>query len=394
MPIYYRDEKIIRPASTRKSDPVFGAAYVTRDQKDKGLEGIERGLLVRTGLAERPAGGEQFANFSLKEMARECLRISGQIPPARSLEMIGRAFTTSDFGNVLANVTNKALFEGFEQANETYPAWCDTSGIVSDFREQTLAKISESDDLEEVAEEEEYHYGSRSDSKETFQLATFGRLFRISRQAIINDDLNALTGIPRSHGEAAARKIGDVVYSVLTANETLNDGVALFNAATHGNYVAVASGAAPGTATIGAGILAMKSQTDLKGLRKLNIRPEYFIAPVALEGAAEVFFRSERFTDTDTIATDSTPASTRVNPYAGSYFTRVYDPRLDDDSATAWYLAGPKGKTVKLYFLDGEKAPFIEMRDSWTVDGLETKVRIDAVAKAVDYRGLYCNEGT
>jgi hypothetical protein len=194
------------------------------------------------------------------------------------------------------------------------------------------------------------------------------------------------------HGEAASRKIGDIAYAVLTANAAMGDGVALF-ATAHGNYVAAGSGAAPGEATITAGVLAMGTQKDLKGLRRLNIRPMYYIGPKALEGTAEIFFSSQTFSDHSTVATDSTFASTRTNIYYGTYLTRVHEPRLDDTDAAAWYLAGMKGKTVNVYFLDGQQRPYLESQVGWTVDGTEYKVRLDAGAKAVSYRALYFNDG-
>lgn len=48
-------------------------------------------------------------------------------------------------------------------------------------------------------------------------MATYGELFSITRQAIINDDLMALTDIPRKMGMAATATIGDLVYALLVA---------------------------------------------------------------------------------------------------------------------------------------------------------------------------------
>ena len=90
-------------------------------------------------------------------------------------------------------------------------------------------------------------------------MVTFGRLFAITRQAIINDDLSALSDIPARHGEAAARKMGDVAYAVLTANAAMGDSVALFHA-THGNLGAAA---VVGIAPIAEAIKLMKLQKDL-----------------------------------------------------------------------------------------------------------------------------------
>jgi len=54
-------------------------------------------------------------------------------------------------------------------------------------------------------------------------------------------------------------------------------------------------------------------------------------------------------------------------------------------------MAGEKGKTVKLFFLDGVEAPYMEQQPGWNVDGMEYKVRIDAGAKAMVWRALYYN---
>jgi hypothetical protein len=306
--------------------------------------------------------------------------------------MVGRALVTSDLPYIMANVANKSLNIGYETAPETWRVWCGT-GQVPDFKTNYLPRASETEDLEEVPEHGVYRYGVLAEAQESFSIATYGKLFAITRQAIINDDLSALTDIPAKHGESAARKVGDIAYAVLTANAAMGDAIALFDASDHANYVAHASGAVPGVATIAAGILAMGVQKDLQGLRRLNIRPIFFISPKALEGAAEIFFRSEFFSDHSTVATDSSFASSRTNPYAGGYFTRVYDARLDDNDAAAWFMAGVKGKTVNLYFLNGIETPYMETKQGWSVDGVEYKVRIDAGAKAVDWKSLYQNDG-
>ncbi|WKZ34020.1 MAG: hypothetical protein QY316_06380 [Thermodesulfobacteriota bacterium] len=285
------------------------------------------------------------------------------------MEMVGRALapeqhlatrtlTTSDFPSILSNVANKMLFEGYETQEETWRIWC-APGSLPDFKPNTFAKASESDDLDEIAESDEYKYGKLTDAKETAKLATYGKLFRITRQAIINDDLGALTDIPYKHGEAAARKIGDIAYAVLTSNPQMGDGNPLFDAA-HNN---IGTGGNPGETTLAEGIALMGLQKDLQGISNLNIRAQYFIAPLALEGAAETFFNSGQF------AGDN-KAATRANPYAGTRFTRVYDPRLDADSSKTWYLAGPKGKTIKVFFLNGEQEPYLEEKEAWNMDGV------------------------
>lgn len=375
----------------------YRGPHIEKDERDKFREAAIDSVLMRGAgtfvqSPENPAAGaDELRGLTLRELARESLRISGARIPSNPLEMVGRALMTGDLPDILGATANKSLLSGYNLASETWATWCGT-GSATDFKEHTLHRASESDSLEEVPEHSDYQYGKRSEKKEAYTLGTYGKIFAITRQAIINDDLGALTDTPAKHGRAAARKVGDVAYAVLTANAAMGDGVALF-AAGHANFVASGSGAAPGTATIGAGILAMGIQKDLNAESHLNYRPEFFIAPKALEGAAEVFFTSMQFSDHSTVATDSTFASTRTNPYGGTYFTRVYDARLDTALATGWYLAGPRGATVNLYFLGGNQAPYMETKQGWTIDGTEYKVRIDVAGKAVDWVALYFNYG-
>ncbi|MBW1712590.1 MAG: peptidase U35, partial [Deltaproteobacteria bacterium] len=380
-------KKVLDKIGEQNKDLDGGAGHrapieVTTDEREKFRAAAGDSLILRAGTTiDRPApGAEELRGMMLRELAREALVRANERIPANVIEMVGRALTTSDFPYILADVANKSLLAGWDAAQETWQKWCGT-GSVNDFKTQNLLRASETDDLDEIGETGEYKYGDMDESREQYAIATYGKLFKISRQTIINDDLNALTGIPAKHGEAAARKVGDIAYAVLIANAAMGDGVALFHE-DHGNLM---TGSDVDITNLGLAIKAMKLQKDIKGKRRLNIRPQFFIAPVALEGPCEQLFNSEF---------EGTQAKPGLkNIYGGSYFTRVYEPRLDDDDANAWYLAGPKDMTVKVFFLNGVQRPFLDTKQGWNVDGVEYKVRIDAGAKAVDWRGLVKNPG-
>lgn len=359
----------------RASDPVVGfRAEMGVLDADKFRAAAMEAVLIRGG---RASGQSDLAGLSLRELARECLTRSGRRAPGNLSEMIARAMTSSDLPNILAAAANKSLMDGYESAPETWSDWCDV-GSAPDLKQNSIVRASELDDLDEIPEAAEYKYGDRDDAKEVFQVAKFGKLFALTEEAIINDDLSAMTDIPAAHGEAAARKVGDVAYAVLTANAAMGDGKALFHA-DHANLSGAS--AAPGVSTLATAIAAMKKQKDIAGKRRLNIRPQFFLAPVDLEGAAEQLFLS------NFEGTQAKPGA--VNPYSGNYFVRVYEPRLSDASTSAWYLAGAKGKTVKIFFLNGQQAPQLYTRDGWRVDGTEWKVKMRCAAKAVDWRSLY-----
>ncbi|WP_286677382.1 MULTISPECIES: prohead protease/major capsid protein fusion protein [unclassified Aminobacterium] len=374
-------------------------AVVTLDEKEKFRNAARDALCLRGGLkiAKFAPGADELRSFSLRELAREALAKSGESTRGDMMEMIGRALTTSDLPVILGGTANLSLMEGWESEEETWPIWVDDTGVVSDFKIHTTARAGDLTDLDKVREGGEYKYAEISETFEQYQVAKFGKLFSITREAIVNDDLGAITDIPKRMGEAARRKLGDIAYAALTSNPKMGDGKDLFHA-NHGNLMTAAGISFTNfEATIealGKAIEAMKSQKDIGGKRRLNIRPMFFIAPVALEAVARRFFAQEQSPMTITLDTGQSVAmGNGANPYAKDYFTLVFDPRLDDVSQKAWYLAARKGKTVRMFFLNGAKAPYLEQRQGWSVDGTEYKVRIEAGAKAVDWRGLVMNPG-
>lgn len=331
-------------------------------------------------------------SYTLLEFARKMLEFN-HVDTLRmdKMTLVGRAFTTSDFPEILRDAANVSMLKGWDESPETWAVWA-AVGNLSDFKISHRVNLSSFSDLTQVNEDGEYTYGVFKDEGQTIQLATFGKLFAISRQSIINDDLSAFTRIPRAMGRASSRVVGDLAYGVLTANELLSDGLALFSGTTigtdHGNLNI--GGAAVITATSFAQARqAMARQTDTnKQATGLNIRPKYLITPLSIEDVARVLMASE-FDPADGTNNNRAP-----NPVRGQAQV-VTDPRLDTDSATKWYVAADQaiGDTVEVAFLDGNQTPMLEQQAGWTIDGTEFKVRLDVAAAAMDFRGLQTNDG-
>jgi len=331
--------------------------------------------------------GTEFASMNVVDLAREFLRISGRKATGRKADIIGMALDrgvshgTGHFANILENVANKSMLNGFSEAPESYSQWCQSRNV-PDFKAASLLNTSLFSDLDTIRESGQYQYGDLSDIKETITLATYGKLFGISRQALANDDLSALADLPSKMGRSAARKIGDLAYSILTSNGTMaQDSTALFDVATHANYVT--SGAAPSVATLETGRTAMALQTDPAG-KTLGIRPAYLIVPEALRSTANVLMTAQY----DPAGTAGTLTPNTVS----GVMTVVSDHRLDTANSSGWYLAAA-ADTVIIGYLNGQQTPYLESKDGWNVDGVEYKVRIDAAAAAADFRGLYYNDG-
>lgn len=366
----------------------FGQNRLVACERDKTRGAMTSALMIRLGR-EQNDGQNEFRGLSLREMARDALDRAGVRTRGMSVsEMVGRAFMahgTADFTYVLENTARKMMLMGWKEADETYEVW--TRRVpMADFKAHSLVNLSGFTGLDLVRENDEYTHGKFDDSREQATLATYGKLFSITRRAIIDDDLSAFTDIPNRMGRAAKRKIGDLAYAVLTGNPTMADGNALFHSS-HSNYVAGGSGAAPSVQTLQAAETAMARQTDANGIT-LNIRPKYLIVPSYLASNARVLV-SAQF-DPDTANKLQKP-----NPVAALNLQVVADARIDSNDAAKWFLAADQNQwdTVVIGYLDDEPNPVLEQRDGWEVDGTEFKVRVDAVAKAADWRALYHNDG-
>ncbi len=339
-------------------------------------DSVRASLMARAGYDETQADNP-YNCMTLRELARMSLADRGVgVASYNPMQMIAMAFThtTSDFGNILLDVANKSILQGWDEAEETFDLWT-KKGQLSDFKTATRVGMGGFNSLRTVREGAEYKYVTTSDKKETIALATYGELFSISRQAIINDDMSMLTDIPMKLGRAAKATIGDLVYVILTKNEKMrSDNKPLFSA-DHGNTIK----GGMDVDTIGNGRTAMRKQKE--GERTLNIRPAFMLVPTALEIAAIQVVGSGSVKGADVNANI-------INPIR-NIAEIITEPRLDINSDTTWYMTSAKGTdTIEVAYLNGVDTPYIDQQEGFTSDGVTTKVRIDAGVAPVDYRGL------
>ena len=387
--------KVVLTELAKRRAPIANA-HVGEEESAKFRAAARDALLIRSGQTVKApaAGAEDVRGYRLERLAEECLARHGDRIPQDPREMVGRALTTTDLPVILGDVARLSLLDGWTEAPETYLNWVDDTGSCSDFKENKGARPGEMDPLLEIPESGEYKYGSMGEESEKWHIATYGRMFKVTRQALINDSLGALTDIPRRMGQEAKRKLGDIAYAPLLGNEMMGDGTVLFHANHNNLQTAAAFSFDNFEATIGALAtmeLAMANQKGVDKKHRLNIQAVYIIAPVALKLAVTRFL-AQTSTPLNVDTAKNTATGSAANPYAG-VFIPVFDARLDDVSSTAFYLAAAKGKTVKMYYLNGIKDPYLEQKDGWNMDGTEFKVRIDAGSKAMDWRGLQKNPG-
>lgn len=373
-------EKILAKLGEGSTSAAGGHVVTIEDERDKFRAAARSAVLARAGLAKDDTANH-LRGYTLLELARASLRMSGiNANNLGKMELVAAAFThgTSDFPLLLANIAEKSMLKGYEEAEETFQRWT-SIGQLPDFKIAKRVDLNTFPALDLVPEGGEYHEATIGERGEQIQLATYGKMFSITRQAIINDDLDAFSKVPRKMGRAAVRTVGNLVYAVLTGNPAMADGKALF----HADHKNLLSAAAPSTAAID----AMRVKMGLQKLDDvpLNIRLQYLLVPLALEGTAKVCRESEFEVGGDN--NKSTPNSVRGT------FDVISDARLDANSATKWYGAASAAAndTIEVSYLDGVQTPTLEQQSGWSVDGVQFKVRLDAGVKALDFMTMARN---
>ncbi|UFM64017.1 Mu-like prophage major head subunit gpT family protein [Paracoccus sp. MA] len=378
-------DQVAAKADETRTFPYVSIPLGGRDATVTRREAISNALLHRYSPTLFPLedAAREYRGMTLMELARESLETAGASTRGLSRDEVAtRALhSTSDFPEILAAVTNKTLRQAYEAYPRTFPLFC-RQVLATDFKAMHRVQLGEAPQLLKVGESGEFKRGTLGESKESYRIETYGRVVAITRQVLINDDLDAFTRIPAMYGNSIAQLESDVVWDIVTSNPAMADGTALFHA-THKNLAG--SGAALGVDSVGLARAAMRKQTGLDKKTVLNIRPAFLIVPAALELKAEQL-----------VAQNLVPAqSGNVVPQSIRTLSPIAEPRLDAASETAWYLAASPNQidTIEYAYLEGQQGAYIETRNGFDVDGVEIKCRLDFGAKAIDWRGLYKNPG-
>ena len=340
-------------------------------------DSVKQSLLARAGIDKDKADAKDNAYnaMTLRELARASLVDRGiSVAGQNAMSMVGLAFThsNSDFGQILIDVAHKSLLKGWETAAENFDQFT-SRGTLTDFRAAKRVGLGDFGHLPQVGEGEEYTYGTIGDEGASVALATYGQLFSITRQAILNDDMHLLTKIPEKMGQAARATIAKLVFALLTGNAKAQDGKALFDAS-HKNTI---TNAVLDLANIDKGIQMMNGFVNARG-EPLAIEPEFMLLPTSMYTRGLQLIKSASVEGADANSGVINPLRDIVTP--------VKSARLQAADEKSWYLINKEA--IEVSYLDGIDTPYMEQQNGFTVDGVSTKVRIDAGVNVIDYRGI------
>lgn len=379
-------EKQIKDRAPQPSGVQMG-----KDERDKFRDAAAHGMALRVGMSVENVseGADELRNLSLRELAKESLRIEG----------IGNAYRLSDddllrqhltptslFANIMDQTARNVFQQAYTEAQTTYQHWT-RRGTLTDFRPTKTYQVGTAGELLLVSENGELkHDDPIGVEGPTRQLLTYGRQFTMSRNAFINDDVSFIETIPALYAQAARLGINRLVYQTLAKNPAIWDGKQLFHT-DHKNIATTAD--IPSVETLSEARRLLRKQKAAGGEVNLNIPARFMLVPTSLETKAGQLIGS---------TVDPSAVNPNVpNPFFNQ-FTIVSDAELDDATVNGekeWYVTADKLRSpIQVDFLNGKDMPTIQMKTAPAGQlGFIWDIYMDYGVTVVDYQTVIKNNG-
>lgn len=311
-----------------------------------------------------------------------------------------------DFASYLWGAINLSVWKGYTRIQSAWDRYASIENL-PDFRERRLRGLNNLTGFGYVGDHGEYVGMHRTDrGGPGLAVDTYGAVYSITRQAIMNDNSgDLLSRNPADMGYAAGLFVSTAVIALLESNPNAFDGNPFFGAA-HANT----STAALSEDSLVDAISAMENQRDDDNFR-IQVVPAALVVPNArLELIARRILRSSQ-TGTTVNWTGAAGVGSSVfdkgteNVVAGILPDNaiIREPFLTD--ATDWYLFADPTQTpaMAVGFLNGQRQPFVGLKDptvrsalgagmdpyTYELDAIDFKVRQDFGVAMVDWRGAY-----
>ena len=336
-----------------------GISTTEKDFDDKTLQAahttfrrgasLQQVMLMAAAANGMPVGvGAKVTDANLREvLAYSC-------PDPRNIQA---AFTAISLPGILSNLANKEAVEGYMEEDSV---WKDIAQIKrsSDFKTSTTYRLLDNMKYEKLGPGGKIKHGTLGEESFTRSVDTYAKMGQITRQDIINDDLQVLDDLRNVIGRGGALALNELFWTVFLAN------LGTIFTATRTNYI---EGSTTNLGTDGVGLSlgqkAWRKRTSptADGAKRLSGRAKFLLVPPELETIADALYVARN---------DSSVKVSDTNTFAGKYkpivANQLSDSSFSGYSTTAWYLLGDKsaGTPVVVSFLNGQETPTVESADA------------------------------
>jgi hypothetical protein len=293
--------------------------------------------------------------------------------------------STISIAGILSNVANKFLLEGFFSVERTWRNICAVRSV-TDFKTVTSYRLTGNDGYEKVAPGGEIKHGTLGEESYSNKAETYALMLSIDRTDIINDDLGAITTVPRKLGSGSGKTINEVFWAAFMANSG-------FFTVGNKNYISGADTVLSIDGLTKAEVTFM-DQVDSDG-KPIGVLPSILLVPTALSAMGSQLFKSLELRDNT--ANARYPVT---NPHQGKFRVEVSrylgNPKFSGNSTKAWYLLADASDlpVVEMAFLNGQESPTIETAEqSFNRLGIQMRGYHDFGVALQDPRGGVKSKG-
>jgi hypothetical protein len=312
------------------------------------------------------------------EVQRAAFGMSG---PQRQIHATG--FSTLSIQTILSNVANKFLREGWNAVDMT-PMRISAIRNVRDFKAITTVSLTGDLMFEELGSSGEIKHGQLGEVTYSNKADTYAKMLAITRQDIINDDLGALTAVPRRLGRGSALKLNDLFWTKFLGAQAAN-----FFASGNNNFnegvANMTLGGLEATDTM------FMNQTDPDG-KPLGIMPQILVVPTALKAKALALMTSEKIKG-DADEPDGNVWRGRFRVESSPYLSNS---SYTGNSAAAWYMLADPNELpmIEIAALNGRVEPTVETADAdFNVLGVQMRGYSDVGVALQEFRAAVKADG-
>jgi len=332
---------------------------------------------------------DSLGTMTLHGLMAYCLASIGEDAPRDGKALLAKcvqhqaSFSSTQLPGILGAVANKLMIDAFMSVNTTYNILAQQADF-NNFYTRNMYRLDNSGTFQKVESDGELKHGVLVQDAYTNKLETYGQIIGLTRQQLINDELDAFSQLVRMLGRKSAVAVERALYGeVCEAGDTFyTDG--------RGNRLTTCALSIEGLARAEA---ALAAQVDQAG-DPIYATPKYLVVPPALKSLADQIYTSTNVVVTDLGGTAAKRTTGVSNPYVGR-FEVVTSPYLalatvNGSSSTTWYLvADPMSvPAFQVAYLNGNRTPVIETADTeFNTLGMQTRAYFDFGCAQVDYRG-------
>lgn len=314
------------------------------------LEAMDANPNFKHGMSFKDAMVFACTQNGMRDVSRYDVRamLEGAFPIRAS------GMSTFSLSGIFSNIANKAMRRSFDSVEQVWKIIAAIASV-SDFKTRTSYSLTGDMQYLAVPPGGELKHATAGEQAYTNKADTYGRMFALDRRDIINDDLGALTGIPRKLGRGGALKINDVFWTVFLDN-------ASFFTSGNKNYFE-GSGTALSIDSLTTAEQMFLDQVDYDG------KPLSIAAAILLVSTANKVL-GDQLNTAQTIAYGGSTAKLSNNPHQGKYRSvasaYMSNTAYTGNSSTAWYLlADPMDLAViEVCFLNGKQEPTVETSEA------------------------------